>query len=92
MSNTRLCRYLLTTILSLSLMCLATFAYTNEFPREQAIEVELTDVNWQNDWNQPLLVSCDPLEALYWVRSEYSSSYEDRQWRWDCKEVGPTCK
>jgi len=83
---------LLTAVLSLSLMCGATFTYTNAFPREQAIEVELQDIPWQNDWNQPLHVICLPEEALHRVRSEYSCGYEDRQWRWDCREVSPICK
>ena len=44
-------------------------------------------VDWQNEYDKDLFMDCYPSGAFYRVRSEHSNYYEDRRWRWDCKDV-----
>ena len=43
---------------------------------------------WQNNYGGPLNVQCGFTSALNRVRSQHSDETEDRQWLWECRNVG----
>ena len=45
------------------------------------------DHYYQNKWDGSLFVQCKKGEALYKVKSEHHNYYEDRRWRWECRQV-----
>ena len=44
-------------------------------------------LEWQNNWDAVLDVSCADKQGFYRVRSQHSNYYEDRLWQWDCKSA-----
>ena len=42
-------------------------------------------LEWQNNWDTVLNVSCADKQGFYRVRSQHSNYYEDRLWQWDSK-------
>ena len=51
---------------------------------EDTAEVE---VDYQNDWDQPLHVECADGFGIYRVDSVHDNKKEDRRWRFYCKHV-----
>ena len=42
---------------------------------------------WQNEYDENLLVECPDRYGFYKVLSQHANWAEDRQWQWDCREV-----
>ena len=43
-----------------------------------------------NDWDQRLYRVCNTGYGMYHVESEHHNYYEDRRWRWECRQVFQT--
>ena len=47
----------------------------------------VADIQYQNEYDQPLNVYCHPRDGVYQVESVYSHGARDRRWTWHCRNL-----
>ena len=63
----------------------ASFAQADR--RHKAWSNKLATMQYQNEFDEPLFVSCNGIQGMYKVSSVHSNSHEDRAWNWECRDV-----
>ena len=47
----------------------------------------LADIQYQNQFDQPLNAHCHGADGMYKVQSVHDNHREDRVWNWECRRV-----
>ena len=68
-------------------MILVCVSVAHAAHRNIAWSYRFAKMQYQNEFDRPLSVSCETGQGMHKVSSVHSNSAEDRAWSWYCKKI-----